>query len=221
MPESTQRLALFDFDGTVCSGNTLHVFMQVLLAKRRGVPGLLAWSVLRKLRLAGTRRLKNGVLTATRGLPAEELRLWGREIYRERVRPRLRSEALREIADLRVQGYRVVVVTGAFDFLVEPFCAEYGVRDLLCCRVGMAGGRCTGSIAGSEMRGADKVAAIRELARGTAVDWAGSRAYTDEAGDEPMLALVGEKFQVRGERAIPGTKTLEWHRTLGDSSPGQ
>lgn len=207
------RLALFDFDGTLCAGNTLHLLMRHLLAERRGVPGLLTWSLLRKLRLAGTRRFKEGVLAALRGMPKDEVARLGQDIYAARVRPELHASGLRELQGLRAQGYRVIVVTGAFDFMVEPFCREHGVEDLLCCRVELRDGRCTGRIDGPEMLGADKVPALRAHLRDVAVDWAGSRAYTDHVSDQPMLDLVGGRFHIKGgSSVIPGAELLDWNQ---------
>lgn len=213
---SPQRLALFDFDGTLCADNTLHLFMRHLLANRRGVPGLIGWSVRRKLRLANSRSFKEGILGLVAGLSEPELDALGGEIYTARVRPRLRKEGLLELAEMQRQGYRVMLVTGAFDFLVAPFCAEFGLGETLCCRVERKHGKCTGRIQGAEMIGGEKVLAIRAALPGAEVDWPQSRAYTDDPSDRPMLALVGTRFHVRGTAAaIPATKTLDWNATIG------
>ena len=59
---------------------------------------MLAWSLLRKLRLASPRRFKEGVLAGVRGMTEGELRRLGDRIYSVRVRPLLRVDALRELS---------------------------------------------------------------------------------------------------------------------------
>lgn len=212
---SPQRLALFDFDGTLCAGNSLHLFMQHMLSSRRGVSRLITWSLLRKLRLAGSRRFKEGVLGVIRGDTEAELQELGREIYIARIRPRLRQAGLKELAGLQQQGYRVMLVTGAFDFLMSPFGEEHGITDMICCRIVRQNGKCTGSIEATEMIGEEKVRAIHNKLNEEEVDWPGSRAYTDDASDRPMLALVGERFHIRGTTGgIVGAKTLDWNETF-------
>lgn len=208
-----QRLALFDFDGTVCSGNTLHLF---IARQARGAEALRLglWAVRRKLRLAGTRAFKEGILRGLRGLTEAELAERGRELYAAQVRPRLRPGALRELAEVRATGHRVMVVTGAFDFLIQPFCDEFAIVDCLCCRLERSAGRVTGHIAGGEMLGPDKPDAVRaHLGPESAIDWAGSRAYTDDWRDLPFLEMVGNRYLVGGthpEAAAHRVVPLDW-----------
>jgi len=120
------------------------------------------------------------------------------ERLRPLVRPAARWEILRSVAD----GCVPVFATGAFDFLAQPLAVELGVAEVIGTRLEFADGCCRGRIAGPELRGAAKAGAVRAHFEGRGVDWAGSRAFSDDREDAPLLSLVGEPWFVsRG--AVP------------------
>lgn len=203
-----QRLAMFDFDGTLCAGNSLHLLMLQQLRQPDGrAARILYWSLIRKLRLAGSRRFKDGVLAALGDLNRAQIEELGRTIYTREIRPRLRADALREVERLRAAGHRLVLVTGGFDFLVQPFCAEFRFDTCLCCRTGPAG------IVGREMLGTDKRAATLEHFAGQPIDWAGSFAFTDDLRDLPWLELAGHRRLVASgtiSEVAPPLQIVQW-----------
>jgi len=190
------RLALFDFDGTLCAGNTLHLLIRHLLSGRASASRIASWALARKLRFVSSRRFKNGILAALPSGDREALRRLGEELYVQRVRPLLRSRGLAELERRRREGYRVIVVTGAFDFLIGPFCREHELAECLCCAVARDEPSGTWRIDGAEMRGEDKVAAVLGYLGTEPVDWPGSTAYTDDVRDLPLVRMTGQRYLV-------------------------
>ncbi|HVT73972.1 MAG TPA: HAD-IB family hydrolase [Lacunisphaera sp.] len=210
------KLAVFDFDGTVLRGNTWHLVFSRQLRRPARAPWLLTALAIRRARLASAEWLQDRALAAWRGRPRSAVEEQARAFYATRLRPRLREAALTEISRHRAQGHEVVVVSAAWDVLLAPFAAEFGLRHWAGTPVAFDGDRCAGRLATPLLRGEAKAAWLRRTFAGQAVDWAGSHAYGDEASDLPMLRLVGSPWFVAASEAdVPagapaGTRRLTW-----------
>lgn len=199
------HLALFDVDGTVLRGNSWQEYFWWTLSRRPGLaPGLLASLVLRRAGCLAARALRERALRPLRGLDAAGVRALGASVFDSRIRTLVRPSARRELARCRAEGCELVLATGAFDFLAAPLAAELGVREVVCTQLEWADGICTGRIAGAEARGMCKAEAVRARFAGQKVDWARSRAFSDDLEDTPLFALVGEPVLVRRGAGRPG-----------------
>lgn len=215
------RLAIFDFDGTLLRGNSWHLFFgYALRARPWRAPDLLAALGLRRCRVLAARCLQERVLGLWRGCsPAEQEEL-GRVVHDRWIKPALRAAGLAELRRCRDEGLEIVLVTGAFDFLVRPFVEEQSIRFWRATRPRFDAGVFSGCLAEDSLRGPAKVAALRELLADRVVDWPGSRAYGDEASDLPLLGLVGEPRWVESGKPVPrtlpaGTDVLDWRPRRG------
>jgi HAD superfamily hydrolase (TIGR01490 family) len=198
------RLAIFDFDGTLLGGNSWQLFFWWSVRHQPArAPRLLLGLALRRLRLVSERFLQEQVLAAWRGRTRDEMAALGRRVYAERLGARLRPAALRELADRRAAGYEVVLVTGAFDFLVAPLVQAQGITRWAATPLVFADGRCTGRIDGPALRGPEKRRALLALAAGAPVAWADSCAFGDALEDLPVLELVGEPVLVHAGAGPP------------------
>ncbi|HSY53160.1 MAG TPA: HAD-IB family phosphatase [Opitutaceae bacterium] len=210
------KLAIFDFDGTLLRGNSYHLFFRWVLRARPGrAPGLLFCLLLRRLRLAPARFLKNRTLAVLRGLTGAEVSALGLRLYDELLALRLRPAGLQEIAARRADGCEIVLVTGAFDFLVAPFTEAQAIATWRATGVAFRNGQCEGVIAGVELSGREKLKVVDDLFTGQTVDWAESWAYGDEEGDLFLLARVGHPVWVKSHRPVPralppACKRAEW-----------
>jgi HAD superfamily hydrolase (TIGR01490 family) len=211
------KLAVFDFDGTVLRGNTWHLFFAGQLREHRlRAPWLLTALAIRRTRLVSAEWLQNQALAPWRGQSRQSVEAAAEAFYREQLRPRLREAALTEIARHRAQGDEVVVVSAAWDVLLAPFAAEFGLVQWAGTPVAFTGDRCAGRLTTPLLRGEAKAAWLRRTFAGEAVDWAGSHAYGDEAADLPMLGLVGSPCFVAASGAMvpaglpAGTRRLTW-----------
>mgnify|MGYP000884513101 CR=1 FL=1 len=210
------KLAIFDFDGTLLRGNSWHLFFgYALRARPWRAPDLIATLGLRRCRLLSARCLQERVLGLWRGCsPAAQAEL-GRLVYGRRIAPALRPTGLVELRRCRDEGFEVVLVTGAFDFLARPFVEEHGIRLWRATGTRFADGVFSGRLIEDPLCSSAKVVALRALVAGCAVDWPGSRAYGDEVSDLPLLGLVGESRWVRTARPVPaalppGCTVVEW-----------
>jgi putative phosphoserine phosphatase / 1-acylglycerol-3-phosphate O-acyltransferase len=198
------KLAIFDFDDTLLRGNSYHLFFRRVLRIRPGrAPELLFCLLLRRLRLVPARFLKNRALAMLRGMTEAELAAFGRRFYAELLSSRLRSAGLQELAVRRADDCEVVLITGAFDFLVAPFVEAHAIKIWRATCMAFRNGRCEGVIDGVELVGKEKLRVLKNLFAGQTVDWAESWAYGDENGDIPLLASIGHPVWVKPNRPLP------------------
>lgn len=186
-----KRIALFDFDGTVTSHDTMLVFLRYL----RGGPSYMLQMLLLvpvfaalKLGLLSNHRAKEIMLTRFIGGMEEPDLKRACEGFTQTVLPRIiRPAALARIREHQQQKAEVVVVSAAPAYWVQAWCANHGIR-LIATRLEVKDGKLTGKIQGRNCHGEEKVARIREaydLSRYSEI-----HAYGDTEGDKPMLALA-------------------------------
>jgi HAD superfamily phosphoserine phosphatase-like hydrolase len=194
-------LAVFDFDGTLCRENSWRVPLGWLLRVggrttiRTGL-GIAA----RTVRIVDRPRLKRIALSHLDGWTRSEVDALGRELYRRHLRPALVTPALDELRRRRDEGFRVVLATNAFEFLVAPFCEAYGLNDLVAAPLEWSGDRCLGYGNRVELEGTEKLRALEARVSDTTVAWERSVAYSDDLVDAPLLTRVGRGFLV-GDRS--------------------
>jgi HAD superfamily hydrolase (TIGR01490 family) len=195
-----ERLSLFDFDGTLCCLNSWHVFLRWLLQKRNRDSLRVGFALARRFAgISSPSDLKNTALSCMRGWTSSEVDALGARIYDKYLRPNLFARGLAELRLRQSEGYRVIVVSGAFDFLLRPFCAEYGVPECVCTRLAFEGDRCLGMLADKEVRGEYKRMSLERYLGNEKIAWDESRVYSDELNDLPIFQLVKNAFLVGAE----------------------
>jgi HAD superfamily hydrolase (TIGR01490 family) len=210
------RVAVFDFDGTICRVNSWHVLLRWLL-RRGGKTSIRVGTALaaRVARITNARQLKRTALSNLEGWTRGEIDSLGQDLYRRSIEPELIPEAVDELHRRQNEGYRVVIATGAFDFLVRPFCALHDVQELVAASLTFAADRCTGYDVGSPASGDDKVRCLDAMLTREQVRWDESVAYSDDLLDTPLLRRVGTGFLVgeivAGEVELPdGVQRGPW-----------
>lgn len=84
--------------------------------------------------------------TNYRGLSAEIKEDMAKTLLTSYFRPNLFPSAVLKLRELKSQGYRLVVVSGSLDFLVEPLAKELGFDDIMCATLEESNGHCTGRL---------------------------------------------------------------------------
>jgi HAD superfamily hydrolase (TIGR01490 family) len=189
------NLALFDFDGTITTGDTFTPFLRLALSPRRAMIGGLLISpalVGNRLGLLSTPNIRPIVARAGfRGVPAATVRALGRT-YASEVLPKvLEPQAMERLRWHRQQGDTVVVVSAGLDVYLAPWCETQGVA-LICTELEERQGRFTGRYRRGDCSGRSKALLIRstlDLGRFQTV-----YAYGDTPEDREMLALADRKY---------------------------
>jgi len=194
------NLALFDFDGTVTSGDTWTPFLRFALRLPRILVGqvvMIPVAVGYRLRMVSASTARQ--LAARIGFHGEDaatVRRLGITYATTELPGTVRQSALERIEWHKSQGDDVVVVSASLDVYLGPWCESHDVA-CICTTLEERGGILTGKYVNGDCSGAEKVRRIRqryELARYALV-----YAYGDSREDREMLELAHKKYYRWGE----------------------
>lgn len=182
--------ALFDFDGTISSRDSMPLFMRHVSGGLKYychllkiAPVLTGYLVGLVSNHAAKERLVGGMLS---GFSESEIRHLGETFCAEILPDILRAKAEDCIARHMAQGHRVVVVTASMEEWLRPWCRSLGVEIVGTRLEYDSDGIATGRFATPNCHGPEKVRRA-EVLLGRRDDWI-VYAYGDSAGDREMLA---------------------------------
>ncbi|MGE4069550.1 MAG: HAD family hydrolase [Lysobacterales bacterium] len=195
MPEDLPALALFDFDGTITTREMLPDFFRLAIPKRRVQFGgvLLAPLIIGyKLGVVSGSLLRAAIVRlGFTGVPLQRYRDHGLDFARSVLPGVIRPEATERIAWHRARGDRVIVVSGALDVYLAPWCEAQGL-ELICSALEHRDGRLTGHYEGPQCVSSCK--RERVLQRVDRSAYSEIYAYGDTVEDRELLELASRRF---------------------------
>jgi HAD superfamily hydrolase (TIGR01490 family) len=163
----------------------------------RVAPDLLHWKRLdQKSRAAFNREFYR----VYKGLDTETIRRLAKETLDAVSLPRIYPKAVQAIRAHRRNGTRVVLLTGALDFLVDPISPL--ADEIICAKLAEYEGKFTGALEETPIAGEARSAHMRRWASDRGVDLKDCWAYADSVSDLPMLAAVGHPVAVNPDDAL-------------------
>ncbi|WP_199203163.1 HAD-IB family hydrolase [Mycobacterium sp. shizuoka-1] len=208
-PENPSRTAaFFDLDKTVIAKSSTLAFSKPFFAQgllnRRAV---LKSSYAQFLFLMSGAdrdqmdRMRSYVTAMSAGWDVEQVRAIVTETLHDIVDPLVFAEAAELIADHRLCGRDVVIVSASGEEIVAPIARALGATHAMGTRMVVEDGKYTGEVA-FYCYGEAKAAAIRELAALEGYPLEHCYAYSDSITDLPMLQSVGHPTVVNPDRAL-------------------
>lgn len=207
--------AFFDLDRTIIGGSSVFTFgwvayrngfvptSQLITDAANAVVFMFSGASDEK-----TEAVKQRILDAIEGVPVATLTDLADEII-PRLLTNVRREA-RGLIDLHADAGRDTYIVSASPVeIVGRFSDEMGMTGGLGTVSEVVDGVYTGELAAPFCYGEGKAEAIRTIAAERGYDLAHSYAYTDSAGDLPMLEAVGHPVAVNPDRAL---ETIAFHR---------
>ena len=207
--------AIFDLDGTLLNG---HVWLAVSqyhklnrINRRWLYFYLLAhmpFYYLQRLHLMDVERSRylwaRNMGWSLRGFnqaQAMDLFEWVADEY---IMPQLRQDVVRRLRHHQAQGHRTILLSGAFDGLLDVVGERLGVDGALGTRLKQRNGRYVGSPLPPVCQGKGKVERLQAYlsASSEGIDLAASYAYADSLTDQPVLELVGHPVAVYPEENL-------------------
>jgi HAD superfamily hydrolase (TIGR01490 family) len=146
-------------------------------------------------------RMRSYITNMCTGWDVEQVKSIVGETLHEIVDPLVFAEAAEMIADHKLCGRDVVVVSASGEEIVAPIARALGATHAMATRMVVEDGRYTGEIA-FYCYGQGKVEAIRALAEREGYALEHCYAYSDSVTDIPMLEEVGHPTVVNPDRAL-------------------
>jgi len=195
MTTSMQRIAFFDFDGTITTKDTLLEFVKFSKGRSRFYLGFFLtspWMLAYKLKITSNHKAKEKFLSwFFRNCDRDVFQEWCRRFAAEKIPGLIRPKALQEIAKLRETGTAVIIVSASPENWIQPWSESLGIR-LIATRLVYKEDRLTGKIEGRNCHGEEKVRRIKEVY--SLSDFDEILAYGDTSGDRPMLDIARVSF---------------------------
>jgi putative phosphoserine phosphatase/1-acylglycerol-3-phosphate O-acyltransferase len=219
-------VAFFDLDRTLIAGYSILALAQetIRLGAKRGELRQSA-RVLRDVlrhRVDGSgsnyHRLVRRLSRALTGVSEETLSRLGENAYRRVIARTLYREAIDLVEAHRAAGHRLVIVSAASRYQVEPVARELGIDRICCTRLEVIDDRFTGQVIAPLCYGEGKVLAARREARAHGVTLASCWFYSDSSADLPLLNQVGRPVAVNpSDRLAVHARARGWTQLVFDS----
>jgi len=188
-------LALFDFDGTITSKDSLLEFIKFTSGK---IGFLMVMGLFSPVVFYYVFVKKNGEIAKMKvlsflfkGKSQEKLTQLGQD-FSEKVIPKiLLPKALDEIQTLKKKGDRIIIVSASLEIWLKPWTDKMGL-ELICTRMDFKDGNFTGRFVTPNCNGEEKVNRINAHVDLQAYN--PIYAYGNSSGDKQMLALADYGF---------------------------
>jgi alcohol-forming fatty acyl-CoA reductase len=205
--EQGEVAAIFDVDGTLVGSNVVSYYAWL---KMREIPlvarPLWAASFLPKipyywaLDKVSRAHFNRAFYKNYAGWKPARARHLGQESFPGFTLSRIYPDALACLRRHKQMGHRVVLLSGALDFLLDPL--RDLADDVLCASLAEEEGVYTGELSGAPVAGEARARMLASYARKRGVDLHRSYAYADSISDLPMLEAVGNPVAVNPDRRL-------------------
>ena len=204
------RLALFDLDNTLLSGDSDYEWGQFLVD--RGILKRDTYEAQNRVYydqyVAGTLDIHEYLGFALRPLaehPPADLARWHADFMESRILPMVSAQARTLVRRHRERGDLCAIITATNSFVTAPIAAEFGVEHLVATEPESRDGRFTGRVAGTPCFREGKVRRLDEwlAGQGRRLDeFAESSFYSDSHNDLPLLERVSRPVAVDPDEAL-------------------
>ena len=195
--------ALFDFDGTLCRGDSAAPFVWFVLRRHprslAGLPLLAAMLPFYGLGRVSKKTIKTAMLGLLGRVPAAKRNELAERFFVEVIEPRLFRQGLERLAWHRTRGDFLVLATASVDFYMQEVQRRLGFDALVATRSELEPAP---RVVGENCWGEEKVRRLRGEGFFGEVDWEASWAYSDHASDEPILRLCGNRMAINPHRPL-------------------
>jgi HAD superfamily hydrolase (TIGR01490 family) len=198
------KLALFDIDGTLVSGNTERRFWRHLAARGRQGPRQIlagAWFLVRFLPRYGPNVAKKNKAYLA-GLSLAEVEDLAEDFVARETLPLLYEPAVQRLQQHLRAGDTVVLLSGTLEPIARALARHLGAQHVCATACAERDGHYLARPPVVHPFGAEKVRLAKELATQIGADLRLATAYADSRHDLALLEAVGSPVAVRPDRAL-------------------
>lgn len=191
-------IALFDFDGTITTNDSLIKFIQYAVGNFKTAWGMFILSpmlIKYKLKLIPNDKAKQLMLSYFfKGMDEQKFTNLAENFSLKHIDTMLRPKAMEKIAWHKNQGHKIVIVSASIECWLKPWCDKNNL-DLIATKLERKNGIVTGKFQTKNCYGSEKVIRVKEVYNLSNYDHI--YAYGDSQGDWELLNLADTKnFQV-------------------------
>ncbi len=227
--KGNERLAIFDFDGTLYPHETFTFLVNQFkvqadyrhLYNKFNRAFLLPY-IAYKLKLMSKTRMRELALIKYiemfRGLSEAEIQKFFDQAYPD-MAGQFTPEVVAELERARAGGYKIVVVSGAVKPILDRAGTELDFDLVLGSVIPVRNGFFDKEAVLSYIHGQGKVRAVEEGLAGQHIDWQASIAYADSGSDLPILEAVGTAIAVNPDSELRTMAEAKGWRIMDIETP--
>lgn len=186
-----QRIAVFDFDGTLTTNDTFVQFAIFARGWWRTMSVFLFYSpliVLMKLRICNNGWLKQHIFsTLFKGMSAEQFKKLGSD-FSIQIDSFINTNTFDRLHQHQCDGESVVVATASIDEWVRPWCESNNIQLVVATQVEVKNDILTGRFSTPNCYGHEKVSRLKDILGD--LSHYHITAYGDSRGDREMMAIA-------------------------------
>lgn len=190
-----QSLALFDFDGTITTDDSLIKFIRHTVGDMKTLWGMIMLSpmlITYKLKFIPNYRAKEKMLSYFfKGMNEQQFKEVAEEYSLKNIHMILRPKAMEKITWHKEQRHTVVIVSASIECWLKPWC-DQNELELIATKLEMKDNIITGKLLSKNCYGIEKIHRVKE--KYTLNDYEYVYAYGDSQGDKELLKLADESF---------------------------
>jgi len=195
MGKRISMLALFDFDGTITTDDSLIKFIRFVAGDIKAAWGVFLLSpmlITYKLKFIPNYKAKQWMFSYFfKGMDEQQFLKVAKEYSLNHIDTILRSKAMEKILWHKERGHKVVVVSASIECWIKPWCSKNDL-DIIATKIEIKDGIVTGKFLSKNCYGIEKSNRVKEAYNLNDYDYI--YAYGDTRGDKELLALADEGF---------------------------
>ena len=196
--EKQRTIAIFDFDGTLTTKDTLLEFIKFACGKKAFYIGFFLHSpllILMKLGLYPNWKAKQKVFSwFFKGVPYTTFAKYG-EDFAEIIKMMMKETTLFILRKHQSEGADIYVISASVDEWVCPFCSQLGVKNVIATQIETdCKGMLTGRFSSPNCYGKEKVRRFLEVEPSRSEYYL--YAYGDRRGDKEIISFADKGFYV-------------------------
>ena len=193
--------AFFDFDETLLDIESSRLGFHYLWERRLVSPGfilkVLTANIFYKRHWLSDEKMAMIMIKFYRNRHLEDFQQGAVSFYQDYLKPHLAPNIRARVDKHRLQGHRLILISGSVRYMLEPVAEDLGFDHLLCTDLEIGGdGLLTGRAKGPICLNSNKRLLAEMLARNVNIELASSYAYGNHQSDLPLLELIGNPYVV-------------------------
>jgi phosphatidylglycerophosphatase C len=190
------NLALFDFDGTITTTDSLSNFLKYISGSKKyfyyKYINHFHSYILYYFKINGYEQLKKSLIkTIISGMSVNQLNSYAKYFYKNVIKKKIKPEAIKCLLDHKKNGDKVVVVSASLDIILKYFCDEYEC-DLISNQLIIDNYVFTGDLFDKDCNGIEKVRRVKKKYKLKSFNKI--YAYGDSEMDLPMLNIADYQY---------------------------
>ncbi len=185
------NLALFDFDGTLTSKDSLGEFLKHSVSREKYLINMfkfMPYFILWQLRLMQNGIAKEHLLRIFfKGIDEKNFKAIAKNYSLTKIDQIIRKDRMKLLQEHKENGDRVIIVSASMQSWLQPWCDKNNI-ELISTQLKFKDGKVTGRFSTKNCYGIEKANRIKELLH--VEDFETIYAYGDSNGDKQMLEMA-------------------------------